>query len=132
MRDIDKDKTKSVYNDLQIDIDAQDERMIYVDDDQEIQKNITRKLRFIQSQSLKIVTRIYKAIATKTFEMKLHVFLINLHMSKKMIIKIMIRMNFKTSRNAIAKTINRIQKDLKDKKERRTKLKKTFATMKRI
>ena len=43
----------------------------------------------------------------------------------------MIRMNFKTSRNAIAKTINRIQRDLRDKRERRAKLRKTFATMKR-
>ena len=51
---------------------------------------------------------------------------------KKMMIKTMIRMNFKTSRNAIAKTINRIQRNLKDKKKRRAKLKKTFATMKKI
>ena len=51
---------------------------------------------------------------------------------KKMMIKIMIRMNFKTSRNVIAKTINRIQKNLKNKKERRAKLRKIFITMKRI
>ena len=38
VRDIDEDETKSVYNDLQIDVDARDERMIYVDDDQEAQK----------------------------------------------------------------------------------------------
>ena len=50
---------------------------------------------------------------------------------KKMMIKIIIRINFKTSRNAIAKTINRIQKDLKDKKKRRAKLKKIFATIKK-
>ena len=94
-------------------------------------KDITRKLRFIQNQSLKIATRVYKVIATKTLKKKLHVLSINLHM-KKMMIKIMIRMNFKTSRNAIAKTINRIQKDLRDKRERRAKLRKTLATMKRI
>ena len=46
--------------------------------------------------------------------------------------KIIIRINFKTSRNIIAKTINRIQRDLRDKRERRTKLKKIFAIMKRI
>ena len=51
---------------------------------------------------------------------------------KKMTIKIMIRMNFKTSRSVIAKTINRIQRNLKDKKERRAKLRKTLATKKRI
>ena len=45
--------------------------------------------------------------------------------------KIMIRMNFKMSRNAVAKTIKRIQRDLRDKKERRAKLRKTSATMKR-
>ena len=38
VRDIDKDETKSIYNDFQIDVDARDERMIYVDDDQETQK----------------------------------------------------------------------------------------------
>ena len=38
VRDIDEDETKSVYNDFQIDVDARDERMIYVDDDQETQK----------------------------------------------------------------------------------------------
>ena len=43
----------------------------------------------------------------------------------------MIRMNFKTLNNAIAKKINRIQKHLKDKRERRAKLRKTLATMKR-
>ena len=63
--------------------------------------------------------------------MKLHVFSINLHM-KKMIVKIMIRINFKTSRNAIAKTISRIQRDLRDKRERRAKLKKTSTALKRI
>ena len=47
-------------------------------------------------------------------------------------IKIMIRMNFKTSRNVIAKTINRIQRDLRDRKERSAKLKKTSVTTKRI
>ena len=94
-------------------------------------KNIIKKFRFIQSQLFRIVTRIYKTIATKALKMKLHVFSINLHM-KKMMIKIMIRMNFKTSRNAIAKTINRIQRDLRDKKERRAKLRKTLATIKRI
>ena len=94
-------------------------------------KDVTKKLRFIQSQSFKIATRIYKAIATKTLKMKLHVSSINLHM-KKMMIKIMIRMNFKTSRSAIAKTINRIQRDLRNKRKRRAKLRKTLATMKRI
>ena len=94
-------------------------------------KNIIKKLRFIQNQSLRIVTKIYKVIATKTLKIKLHVFSINLHM-KKMMIKIMIRMNFKTSRNAIAKTINRIQQDLRDKRERRAKLRKIFVTLKRI
>ena len=94
-------------------------------------KDVIRKLRFIQNQSLKIATRVYKAIATKTLKMKLHVFSIDLHM-KKMMIKTMIRMNFKTSRNAIAKTINRIQRDLRDKRERRAKLRKTLATKKRI
>ena len=44
----------------------------------------------------------------------------------------MIRMNFKISRDVIARTINRIQRDLRDKKERRAKLRKTFATIKRI
>ena len=34
VRNIDEDETKSVYNDFQIDVDARDERMIYVDDDQ--------------------------------------------------------------------------------------------------
>ena len=38
VKSIDEDETKNVYNDLQIDIDARDERMIYVDDDQETQK----------------------------------------------------------------------------------------------
>ena len=94
-------------------------------------KNVIRKLRFIQNQSFRIAAKIYKAIATKTLKIKLHIFSIDLHM-KKMIIKIMIRMNFKTSRNAIVKTINCIQKDLRDKRERRAKLKKTFVTMKRI
>ena len=35
MKNIDEDETKNVYNDFQIDVDARDERMIYVDDDQE-------------------------------------------------------------------------------------------------
>ena len=48
-----------------------------------------------------------------------------------MMIKIIIRMNFKTSRSAIAKTINRIQRDLRSKKERLAKLRKTSVTMKR-
>ena len=38
VRDIDENEMKSVYHDLQIDIDARDERMIYVDDNQETQK----------------------------------------------------------------------------------------------
>ena len=41
-------------------------------------------------------------------------------------IKIIIRMNFKTSRSAIAKTMNDIQRNLKDKRERRAKLKKNI------
>ena len=94
-------------------------------------KDITRKLRSIQSQSLRIATKIYKIIATKTLKMKLHVLSINLHM-KKMIVKIMIRMNFRTSRNAIAKTISHIQRDLRDRRERRAKLRKTSTTLKRI
>ena len=94
-------------------------------------KKITKKLRFIQNQPLRIAARAYKDIATKTLKMKLHIFSINLYM-KKMMIKTMIRINFKTSRSAIAKTINRIQRDLKDKRERRAKLRKTSATMKRI
>ena len=64
-------------------------------------------------------------------KMKLYVFSINLHM-KKMMIKIMIRMNFKMSRNAIAKTIDRIERDLKDKRERRAKLRKTIMNYDRI
>ena len=36
VKSIDENETKNVYNDLQIDIDTRDERMIYVDDDQEI------------------------------------------------------------------------------------------------
>ena len=75
--------------------------------------------------------RVYKIIATKILKIKLHILLINLH-RKKMMIKIIIEMNFKTSRNAIAKAINRIQRNLKEKKERRAKLKKTLKTMKRI
>ena len=47
-------------------------------------------------------------------------------------IKTMIRMNSRTSRNAIVKTINRIRRDLRDKRERRAKLRKTSTTMKRI
>ena len=94
-------------------------------------KDVIRKLRFIQSQSLRIAARVYKAIATKTLKMKLHISSIDLHM-KKMMTKTMIRMNFKTSRSAIAKTINRIQRDLRDKRERRAKLRKTLATKKRI
>ena len=38
VRSIDENETKNVYNDFQIDVDARDERMIYVDDDQEAQK----------------------------------------------------------------------------------------------
>ena len=38
VRNIDEDEAKNVYNYLQIDIDARDERMIYVDNNQEIQK----------------------------------------------------------------------------------------------
>ena len=94
-------------------------------------KDVIKKLQFIQNQSLRIAARIYKIIATKTLKMKLHVFSINLHM-KKIMIKTMIRMNFKTSRSAIAKTINRIQRDLRNKRERRAKLKKTSTAMKRI
>ena len=89
VRNISEDETKNVYNDLSIDIDARDERMIYVDDDQETQKNIIKKFRFIQSQSFRVAARIYKAIVTKTLKMKLHILSINLHM-KEMIIKIMI------------------------------------------
>ena len=93
-------------------------------------KDIIRKLRSIQNQSLRIAAKIYKVIATKTLKMKLHVLSINLHM-KKMIIKIMIRMNFRTSCSAIAKTISRIQRDLRDKRERRAKLRKTSTALKR-
>ena len=94
-------------------------------------KDITKKFRFIQNQSLKIAAKIHKTIATKTLKMKLHISSINLHM-KKMMIKTIIRMNFKTSRSVIAKTINRIWKNLKSKRERRAKLKKIFITMKKI
>ena len=90
-------------------------------------KDVIRKLRFIQNQSLKVATKVYKAIATKTLKIKLHIFSIDLHM-KKMMIKIMIR----TSRNAVAKTINRIQRNLRNRRERRAKLRKTFATIKKI
>ena len=38
VRDIDKDETKNVYNNLEIDVDTRDERMIYVDDCQKTQK----------------------------------------------------------------------------------------------
>ena len=34
VKNIDEDETKNIYNDLQIDVDARDERMIYVDNDQ--------------------------------------------------------------------------------------------------
>ena len=44
MRDIDEDETKSVYNDFQIDVDARDERMIYINDDQETQKRYHEKV----------------------------------------------------------------------------------------
>ena len=43
MKSIDEDETKSVYNDDQIDVDARDECMIYVDDDQETQKRCHEK-----------------------------------------------------------------------------------------
>ena len=43
MRNIDKDETKSIYNDFQIDIDARDERIINVDDDQKTQKRCHEK-----------------------------------------------------------------------------------------
>ena len=51
---------------------------------------------------------------------------------KRMIIKAIIRLNFKISLNTIAKTIIRIQKNLKDKREKRAKLRKTSAALKRI
>ena len=44
VRDIDEDETKSVYNDFQIDVDARDERMIYINDDQETQKRYHEKV----------------------------------------------------------------------------------------
>ena len=94
-------------------------------------KDVIKKLRFIQNQSLRIAARIYKAIAMKTLKMKLHIFSIDLHM-KKMMIKTMIRINFKMLRSAIAKTINRIQRDLKNKRERYAKLRKASAAMKRV
>ena len=43
VRNIDENETKSIYNDLQIDVDARDERMIYVDDDQKTQKRSHEK-----------------------------------------------------------------------------------------
>ena len=116
VRDIDEDETKNVYNDLQIDVDARDERIIYVDDDQETQKRCHQNVSIYIKSIIQIATKVYKTIATKTLKMKLHVFSIDLHMKKRMI-KIMIRMNFETSRNAIEKTINRIQRDLRDKKK---------------
>ena len=44
VRNIDEDETKNVYNDLQIDVDTRDERMIYVDDDQKTQKRYHEKV----------------------------------------------------------------------------------------
>ena len=78
-------------------------------------KDVTKKFRFIQSQSFRITARVYKTIATKTLKIKLHILLINLHM-KKMMIKIMIRINSKTSRNAIAKTFYSYSKKFKRQK----------------
>ena len=43
MRSIDEHETKNVYNNLQINVDARDERMIYVDDDQKTQKRCHEK-----------------------------------------------------------------------------------------
>ena len=94
-------------------------------------KDIIKKFRFISNQSFRITTKVYKTIAIKTLKIKLHVSSINLHM-KKIRIKTMIRMNFKTSRSVITKTINRIQRDLRDKKEWRAKLRKISVTIKRV
>ena len=44
VRSIDEDETKNVYNDFQIDVDAWDERMIYVDDNQKTQKRCYEKV----------------------------------------------------------------------------------------
>ena len=43
LRSVDENETKNVYNDLRIDIDARDERMIYIDDDQKTQKRFHLK-----------------------------------------------------------------------------------------
>ena len=79
---------------------------------------------------MKVVAGAYRATATEALEVELHVSLIDLHM-EKIVARAMTRMDSRTARSAVKKAIARIQRDLRGRRGRRTKLRKTPATLKR-
>ena len=73
---------------------------------------------------------VYKATATKALKMKIHVFLINVHL-KKLLQNLIININAKCLIDVINTTMKRIKRNLMSKKKRKSKLRIIFLQTKK-
>jgi len=82
-------------------------------------------LKFIQEKALKQITKIYKTILTKALQVEINIASINIYLSK-LTQKSITNIKLRIVNIVIAKTIQYICNNLISKKDRKSKLRKTF------
>jgi len=92
-------------------------------------KSLNIKLRSVQERALWQIINVYHATLTKTLQMKINMMLINIYLWK-LIQRLIINMNSWKSDEVIEMTMHWICNDLTFKKDRKSKLCKTFLQLK--
>ncbi len=82
-------------------------------------------MKFIQEKALKQITKIYKTILTKALQVEINIASINIYLSK-LTQKSITNIKLRIVNIVIAKTIQYICNNLISKKDRKSKLRKTF------
>ncbi len=86
-------------------------------------------MKSIQEKALKQITKIYKAISTKILQIKINTMSIDVYLSK-LIQKLITNIKSRIANIVIAKTIQYICNNLISRRDRKSKLRKTFLQLK--